>query len=303
MKIVTYNIQYGLGRDGRYDLERIANTVDGADVIGLNEVDRFWPRDNGYPANQSIDQVKELSEFLPGYYWVYSPYFDVDASSKRADGAVTNRRRQQGCMLLSRTPIIYSRVHDFQKSNSVDNFSMRMGAIEGVIEFPSRPVRFYSLHLSSNSSEERLDQVQQLLRSCRRNQSEGAVWTGNPISASGIDWSNGEEQPPNPVDAIMIGDFNFLQDSPEYKELVKPAPGGSEYVEHCHALVDSWLAAGDGSDGDGATFSDASGLDASGERLDYCFVGSQLADRLISARVDRDVIGSDHQPLWVEIDL
>ncbi len=301
MKIVTYNIQYGLGRDGRFDLERVANTVNSADVIGLNEVDRFWPRNNGFPANQSIDQVKELSDLLPGYYWVYSPYFDVDASSKRADGAVTNRRRQQGCMLLSRTPIIYSRTHVFQKLNSVDYFNMRKGAIEGVIEFPSRPVRFYSLHLSSNTSEERLIQVQQLLRSYRSNQSEGGVWTGNPISGSGIDWSNGEEQPTNPVDAIMIGDFNILPDSPEYNEIVRPRAGESEKVEHSYAFVDSWLAVGDG--GDGATFAVASGPDASEERLDYCFVGSQLVDRLISARVDRDVIGSDHQPLWVEIDL
>jgi len=27
MKLVTYNIQYGLGRDGRYDLARIAREV------------------------------------------------------------------------------------------------------------------------------------------------------------------------------------------------------------------------------------------------------------------------------------
>ena len=27
MKIVTYNIQFGLGKDGRFDLERIAGEV------------------------------------------------------------------------------------------------------------------------------------------------------------------------------------------------------------------------------------------------------------------------------------
>ncbi len=30
MKFVTYNIQFGLGKDGRFDLERIAGEVDGA---------------------------------------------------------------------------------------------------------------------------------------------------------------------------------------------------------------------------------------------------------------------------------
>ncbi len=38
MNFVTYNIQFGLGKDGRFDLERIAGEVDGADVIALQEV-------------------------------------------------------------------------------------------------------------------------------------------------------------------------------------------------------------------------------------------------------------------------
>ena len=44
MKLVTYNIQYAKGRDGRFDLGRIARAVDGADVIALQEVERHWPR-------------------------------------------------------------------------------------------------------------------------------------------------------------------------------------------------------------------------------------------------------------------
>src|SRR4029453_11376379 len=41
VKLVTYNIQFGLGRDNRYDLARIASEVSGADVIALQEVERF----------------------------------------------------------------------------------------------------------------------------------------------------------------------------------------------------------------------------------------------------------------------
>ncbi len=33
MEFVTYNIHYGVGRDGRADLARIAEAVRGADVI------------------------------------------------------------------------------------------------------------------------------------------------------------------------------------------------------------------------------------------------------------------------------
>ncbi len=49
MKIVTYNIQFGLGKDGRFDLEKIASEVDGADIIALQEVERYWQR-SGKPA-------------------------------------------------------------------------------------------------------------------------------------------------------------------------------------------------------------------------------------------------------------
>ena len=44
MKFVTYNIQYCKGQDGQVDPERIAKEVAGADIIALQEVERFWPR-------------------------------------------------------------------------------------------------------------------------------------------------------------------------------------------------------------------------------------------------------------------
>ena len=44
MKVVTYNIRYGIGLDQRCDMERIAKEIRGADIIGLQEVERFWRR-------------------------------------------------------------------------------------------------------------------------------------------------------------------------------------------------------------------------------------------------------------------
>ena len=41
MRFVTYNIQYGKGRDGHFDLRRIADAVREADVIALQEVERY----------------------------------------------------------------------------------------------------------------------------------------------------------------------------------------------------------------------------------------------------------------------
>ncbi|RUX06698.1 EEP domain-containing protein, partial [Mesorhizobium sp. M2A.F.Ca.ET.037.01.1.1] len=74
MKLISYNIQYGYGSDGRYDLSRAARLVDGADIIALQEVERHWLRTN------EDDQPEVLSRLLPDYYWVYGPAFDMDAS-------------------------------------------------------------------------------------------------------------------------------------------------------------------------------------------------------------------------------
>jgi endonuclease/exonuclease/phosphatase family metal-dependent hydrolase len=53
MHLVSYNIRYGLGRDRKYDLKRIAQSVEGADIIALQEVEqllahhRNWQKTGG----------------------------------------------------------------------------------------------------------------------------------------------------------------------------------------------------------------------------------------------------------------
>ena len=96
MRFVTYNIRYSLGQDGRDDLARIARSVDEADVVALQEVERYWPRSG------MVDQPAELAALPPNYHWVYGPAFDVDRSEQHEDGSVLNRCRQFGNMLLSK---------------------------------------------------------------------------------------------------------------------------------------------------------------------------------------------------------
>jgi exonuclease III len=60
-------------------------------------------------------------------------------------------------------------------------------------------------------------------------------------------------------------------------------------------FVDAWAVAGHRAD-EGATIPE-------GRRIDYCFVSASLAGRIRSCRIDEEADGSDHQPLWTEIDL
>lgn len=80
MKLVTYNIHYGVGLDGRYDVGRIADAVRGADVIALQQVSRANPKNGGR------DMVAELGEALPDYFAVYGSNFEADAGSRLENG-------------------------------------------------------------------------------------------------------------------------------------------------------------------------------------------------------------------------
>ena len=294
MKLVTYNIQYSKGKDGRYDLGRIARALDGADVIALQEVERNWPRTG------MTDQPADLAALMPGYYWVYGPGFDMDASEVSDGGAVINRRRQFGNMLLARWPLSWSRSSTLPKMQTVDQFNMDMQALEAVIDAPGGPLRVWSIHLGSISCRERMMQLDYLLDRHDRAAAGGGAWTGAPVIRGDDSWSLGAPPPAMPHAAIWMGDFNAQPDGPEYDAIVGPKDPNYGRGLYADRFVDAWVSAGNDDD-DSVTFqADENYTD---RRLDYCFVSAALSPRVRSAWVDRDAGGSDHQPLWVDMDL
>lgn len=293
LKSVGYNIQYGVGCDGRLDLPRAIGAVAGADIIALQEVERNWPKSG------MADQPAEIARLLPDYYWVYGPFFDLDASRRAADGRIENRRRQHGVMLLARWPIRSSRLFPLPKLDTADGLGFQMGVLEGVIDIPGRPLRVYSVHLSALNSLERLPQADALLRLRRQTAGEGPTWSGEAVLA-GTDWSAGEPPPPAPADTIMLGDFNMRPDSPEYGVLVADRPERHGGRPQPWTLYDTWLLAGDG--GDGATFPPSVAYPLpQGVRIDYGLVSGGLVPAVKRAWVDERAEGSDHQPYWVEM--
>ena len=287
MKIVTYNIQFGCGRDGEVDLHRILEAVHDADVIALQEVDRYWPRSG------DVDQVKLIVENFPGFDFAYGPGVDQAITGKVGpDGRPT--RRQFGNLLISRGPIGYVRHHLLPKFASIGPLSIQRSALECAIQTDCGPIRFYSLHLTHLSAETRMPQVHSLLRLHREVQMEGAPVCGN---ANGGDWHDGVANSLPPDAAIFLGDFNFQPDSQEYAEMVGPLSPYGGRVTHPLGFVDAWEKA-DGDDDTGYTAS-VKGIPA---RLDYAFVSASLRKRIRSCWVDRDTDGSDHQPLWLDLD-
>lgn len=290
MKLVTYNIQYGRGRDGRFDLARVAASLQGADVIALQEVERHWQR-SGLES-----QPDALAELLGDYHWVYGAGVDLDASERGADGRLVNRRRQFGNMLLAKQPILSSRNHLLPKYASLGPMSLQRSALEGVIRAGARLVRFYSVHLTHLSAETRLPQVQALLTIHRNAPVEGAALAGGG-DALKQEWIEGGLPPPMPREAVLMGDFNLEFDSEEYTRIVGPLSPYGGRVTNPEGFVDAWVETGN--EPDSGVTADIQGRDV---RIDYCFVSASLRAGLRSARIDAEAEGSDHQPVWVEMD-
>ncbi|GAA2841330.1 endonuclease/exonuclease/phosphatase family protein [Kribbella solani] len=149
LTVMTYNIHHGAGIDGVLDLERIAALIEtsGADVIGLQEVDRHWDVRSNW-----VDQPAWFAKRLKMHY-AYAANLDLPPV-KPGDP-----RRQYGTAILSKYPI-----KDFtntllplyptgeQRGLAVANITVR-GA----------KLRFANTHLTSNNNAERLEQAQKVV--------------------------------------------------------------------------------------------------------------------------------------------
>ena len=97
---------------------------------------------------------------------------------------------------------------------------------------------------------------------------------------------------------FLLGDFNMEHDSAEYERIVGPMSPYGGRITNPEGFVDAWVEAGNAIEA-GTT----SVVRGRAVRLDYCFVSAGLKDRIRSVRVDSDADGSDHQPVWLDIDL
>jgi endonuclease/exonuclease/phosphatase family metal-dependent hydrolase len=293
VKLVSYNIQYGFGGDGRYDLARAARVVEGADIIALQEVERHWLRTN------DDDQPALLSKMLPDYHWVYGPAFDMDASL-RESGRIVNRRRQFGTMLLSKLPIVWSRLHALPMRRMVKPLNTRNAALEAMIRTPAGPVRVMSLHLAHVGTEERLEQIDYLLAAHADATREGGPWSGMDDEPE-RGWANGGTEPESPAAAIWLGDFNCEPGGAEHRRIVGSTPYHPDAV-YADGFVDAAKVAAEPA-GDFHTHEKVIAGMPRSRRLDHCFVTGGLAARVRSVGADIGEPASDHFPLRVEIDL
>lgn len=285
MKLVTYNTQYGIGRDGRYDIARIAAAVEGADIVALQEVTRNFMRNN------MADMVDGLARLLPDYFHVYGVAMDIDFGMVGDDGKPANRRLQFGNMVLSRWPIVSSRNLFLPRTRRLNRGNLQRAALEALVMAPSGPLRVYSVHLDHVNLEERMAQIRHLKERVYAFPMEGGAISG------AVEY--GFPELPCPEEFVLMGDFNMTPGSPEHIAMTgAPDPvEGPQIV--LHHPVDAYALAGGVAEGS-VTWTDATHPQA-GRLIDYAFVHPSLAARVSSVRIDADAAGSDHQPVWIEL--
>lgn len=286
---VTYNTQFCTGLDGRTDVNRIVDEIGEADVICLQEIDRFWQR-TGY-----VDQVTEITSLMPQYYWAFGPGIDLDASFHDTTNKLVNRRRQFGNMVLSRWPLLMVRNHLLPKLNLRTPLSLQRSALETIVDLPDGQCRVISIHLAHASADERLLQIEKLREIISEGAVDGGAWSGRDYHDS---W--GLDGPPNPSPrrGIVMGDFNSKPDSMEYSAICGGFNTTFGSLPTADGLIDIWTDMGHDrlkgpTWGEGPTAS----------RLDLIMATTEIADCSGRIWVENKAKGSDHKPLFFEVTL
>ena len=283
MKLITWNIQWGLGVDGRVDLGRIIETARAMadfDVLCLQEVTRNYP---GLAGNDGSDQFATLAGLLPGYH---------AAEGIAVDRHTEGRGRQQfGNLIFTRVAPIQVLRHQLPWPADTGVPTMPRLALEVVLDAPGGPLRVTTTHLEFYSALQRRAQVEAL----RRIQIEAAGHArnlpqdhkrGSPFESRG----RGSR-------AILTGDFNCAADDALIAHLQAPIDGGAAPYR------DAWTLLRPGAP-HVATVGVHDKKQWKGREMcfDFIFVSNDLAPYARAITVDSVTAASDHQPLLLEID-
>ena len=277
MKVISWNVQWCRGCDGRVNPARISKVVKemaDVDVLCLQEVARNFPC---LPGSAGENQYETLAALFPDYTVVKGVAIDVLAPH--------GDWREFGNALITRLPIlqVYRRLLPWPSDPTVP--SMQRSAIEVVLEAPSGPLRVTTTHLEYYSAKQRAAQVEELLRL----QGEAAAHAAEPQPGK----EGGPFQPiPRPASGILTADFNFRPEDPMHARLQAPLGAGVP------AYRDAWELRYPGT-----PHAPTLGVHDKAQwpeppfACDFVFVTEDIADRVEDVVVNEVTDASDHQPV------
>jgi len=282
MRVLSWNIQWGRGMDGRVDLPRIVDTIRslGAfDVICLQEVACNFP---GLPGSIGEDGMALLAAGLSEYIPIYGPATDVP------DGL--GGRKLFGNAVFSRLPVgqVYRHLLPWPADPATP--SMQRLLLEVVMSAPWGPLRVMTSHLEYYSPIIRAAQIDAI----RSLHAQACAHARAPRRGDGEEGGSFEVFP-RPASALFCGDMNFSAEALERARLLAPYDDGTQ------AWQDSWAVLNPG-----RTHAPTVGIHPVDfvDRpacFDFVFITEDLVPRLRAHGVDAETQASDHQPVWIEL--
>ena len=282
MKLITWNVQWCRGVDGRVDPARIvtvAKSIADFDVLCLQEIADNYP-DPRLGGSAGEDQFATLAALAPGY--VAIPGVAVDHPGDNG------RRRRFGNMILSRLPVrqVYHHLLPYPLDPGVPGMP-RIG-LEAVVRAPGGDVRVITTHLEYYSKKQRMAQVDAL----RAIYAEGHAYARDAQIT--LDDGSPFQTFVRPRSTIICGDCNFEPTDSEHPRMLAPFADGTP------PLCDAWQVAHPGAPHP-ATFCIYQKTDPRDPELhcDFVFVSDELRRSILDIRVDQQTQASDHQPVIV----
>lgn len=279
IRIITWNIQWGLGVDGVVDLERLvgdARALADFDVLCVQEVsDNFA----GLSGNSGANQFAELASLLPGYTAIEGVALDIP------DGA--GGRRRFGNMILSRLPVAQVLRYTLPWEAAATRNMPRL-LLEAVVETSSGPLRVMTTHLEYSADRLRRAQVEGI-REAHRTAHDRTVTPREDGPGTYAFF-------PSPRSAVLTGDFNMRPDDPVKRRISEPFGNGAP------ALLDAWQVV-HGPEPHPHSFCIYDQSSGAPHCCDFVFVTEDLGARVRRIDYDQETQASDHQPVLVELDL
>lgn len=192
LRVLCYNIHYGQGNDGRYDLERLATVIDSAkpDLVALQEVDV------GVRRSGRVHQAQRLAE-LTGMAVRFGP-------TQHYEGGLF------GNAVLTRLPIHDVVIRPLPYTESTpERVTYPRGAIAVTVSAPNgQHLRFVSTHFQHNVAEDRVAEAHAINAIFAADDDEmptilagdmNALPDSEPVQVLLERWSNATDAPASPT--------------------------------------------------------------------------------------------------------